>query len=119
VVEAVWHAGSPLLRRILGMLVERGRVGLLGGVSSAYGHLWNAARGVLPAEATSAVPLSEEQLASLKRALGRATGRDVELTTEVDPALLGGLLVRVAGQVYDGTVRGRLRALREHLAAAD
>ena len=92
-------------------------MGLLDAIATLYAQLWNAARGVLPAEATSAVPLSEEQLASVQRALGRATGRDVELSTAVDAALLGGLLVRVGGQVYDGTVRGRLRALRERLAA--
>jgi F-type H+-transporting ATPase subunit delta len=43
----------------------------------------------------------------------------VELTTAVDPTLMGGLLVRVGGQVYDGSVRGRLRALRERLAVTD
>ena len=119
VLEAVWRGASPLLQRLLGMLVDRGRLRLLGAVATTYAQLWNAARGVLPAEATSAVALTEEQLSALKRALGRATGRDDELTAAVDPALLGGLLVRVGGQVYDGTVRGRLRALRERLAAAD
>jgi ATP synthase F1 delta subunit len=117
VVRAVWKDASPLLRRLLEMLVERGRLGVLDAIASTYGQLWNAARGVLPAEATSAEPLSEEQRAAVQRALGRATGRDVELTTAVDPELMGGLLVRVGGQVYDGTVRGRLRALRERLAA--
>jgi F-type H+-transporting ATPase subunit delta len=118
-VEAVWREAGPLLRRLLTMLVERGRMGLLPALSAAYGELWNAARGVLPAQATSAVPLTAEQRAQVERALGRATGRDVELTAQVDPGVLGGLLVRVGGVVYDGTVRGRLRALRERLTAAD
>jgi F-type H+-transporting ATPase subunit delta len=118
-VEAVWREANPLLRRLLTLLVERGRMGLLPALAAAYGELWNAARGVVPAEATSAVPLTGEQRAQVERALGRATGRDVELTAQVDPEVLGGLLVRVGGVVYDGTVRGRLRALRERLAAAD
>ena len=104
---------------ILQRSLERGRLGLLPAIATTYGQLWNAARGVLPAEATSAQPLNEEQRAAVQRALGRATGRDVELTTAVDPDVLGGLLVRMGGQVYDGTVRGRLRALRERLTAAD
>ncbi|HET8646309.1 MAG TPA: ATP synthase F1 subunit delta [Vicinamibacteria bacterium] len=119
VVEAVWSGASPLLRRLLTLLVERGRVALLPALARTYGELWNAARGVLPAEATSAVPLTPEQLAAVERALGRAAGRDVELTAAVDPELMGGLLVRMGGLIYDGTVRGRLRALRERLAASE
>jgi F-type H+-transporting ATPase subunit delta len=119
VVEAVWREASPLLRRLLSLLVERGRTALLPAIAATYRQLWNAARGVLPAEATSAEPLSAEELGAVERAVGRAVGRDVELTAAVDPEVLGGLLVRVGGQVYDGTVRGRLRALRERLAAAD
>ena len=119
IVEQVWARSSPLLRRLLVLLAQRGRLGLLPAVARAFTEQWNTSRGVMPAEAVSAVPLSAEQQQAVARALGRATGRDVELTAAVDPALLGGLLVRVGGQVYDGTVRGRLRALRERLSAAD
>ena len=119
IVEAAWRDSSPLLRRLLGLLLERGRMGLLAAIAASYGDLWNAACGVLPAQATSAVPLAPEEMTAVERALGRASGRDVELTADVDPELMGGLLVRIGGLVYDGTVRGRLRALRERLAAAD
>lgn len=118
-VEAVWREASPLLRRLLALLVERGRVGLAAAIASTYADLWNAARGVVPAEAISAVPLAGEQLAAVERALGRVARRDVELKASVDPEVMGGLMVRIGGLVYDGTVRGRLRALRERLAAAD
>jgi F-type H+-transporting ATPase subunit delta len=119
VMGAVWPQSSPLMRRLLEMLVERGRTALLGAIAAAFADLWNAARGVVPAQATSAVPLAPEQQEAITRALGRVTGKDVELSTSVDPELLGGLQVRMAGQVYDGTVRGRLRALRAHLASGD
>jgi ATP synthase F1 delta subunit len=119
VVAAVWPDASPLMRRLLALLVERGRITLLRAIASAFAELWNAARGVLPAQATTAAPLAPEQQEALARALGRATGKDVELSTTVDAALLGGLVVRVGGQVYDGTVQGRLRALRAHLAAGE
>jgi F-type H+-transporting ATPase subunit delta len=115
VLDAVWPQASPLLRRLLGLLVERGRTPLLGAIASAFADLWNGARGVVPARAESAVPLEPEQQQAIARALGRVTGKDVELSATVDPGLLGGLRVRVAGQVYDGTVQGRLRALRAHL----
>ena len=119
IVDAVWKDGSVLLRRLLHLLAQRNRLALLPDVARAFGELWNAARGTVPAEAVSAVALSAEQQRAVALALGRATGRDVELSTAVDPELLGGLLVRIEGQIYDGTVRGRLRALRERLGAAD
>lgn len=118
-VEAVWRGANPLLRRVLTLLVERGRVRLVAAIAATYAELWNAARGVLPAEAISAVPLPAEQMEAVQRALGRAARRDVELKASVDPELMGGLMVRMGGVVYDGTVRGRLRALRERLSAAD
>jgi F-type H+-transporting ATPase subunit delta len=119
VAEAVWSHASPLLRRLIGLLLDRGRVPLLPAITAAFAELWNAARGVAPAEATSAVPLTPEQRTAVEGALGRLTGRDVELRALVDPQVMGGLLVRIEGQVYDGTVRGRLRALRQRLSAAD
>lgn len=118
-VEALWRERPALLRRLLTLLVERGRLALLPAIAATYGELWNAARGVLPAQAVSAVPLSPEQLQAVERALGKVARRDVELAASVDPAVMGGLMVRIGGLVYDGTVRGRLRALRERLAAAD
>jgi F-type H+-transporting ATPase subunit delta len=61
------------------------------------------------------VALDEAQTRAVAEALRKATGKDVELQTRTDPALLGGILVKMAGRTYDGTVRGRLRALRQRL----
>ena len=52
---------------------------------------------------------------AVAEALRKATGQEVELQARADPALVGGLLVKMAGRTYDGTVRGRLRALRQRL----
>jgi F-type H+-transporting ATPase subunit delta len=116
VVEAVWgRRGSPVLGRLMALLAERGRIALLPAIEQSYGGLWNAHRGVVAAEAVSAVPLDENQTRAVAEALRRATGKDVELQSRADPALVGGLLVKMAGRTYDGTVRGRLRALRQRL----
>jgi F-type H+-transporting ATPase subunit delta len=116
VVDAVWGGrASKVMARLLGLLAERGRMGLLPAIEESFSALWNAHRGVVAAEAVSAVPLDEGQTRAVAEVLRRATGKDVELQTRADPALLGGLLVKMAGRTYDGTVRGRLRALRQRL----
>ena len=66
----------------------------------------------------SAVPLTEEQRGLLKRRLGEHFGQEFVLRVEIDPSLIGGLVVRVRDQVLDGSVAGRLNALGERLRAA-
>ena len=120
IASAIWgKAGaSELLLRLLDGLASRDRMELLPEVAREFGEAWNAARGAITAEAASAVPLEKAQVAALARALGRVSGLEVELRGRVDPELLGGLLVRMGGRTYDGTVRSRLRALRRQLAGA-
>jgi F-type H+-transporting ATPase subunit delta len=96
--------------------VEHRRIGLLPQIEDAFGELWNARRGVVSAEAVGAVPLGEAETRALGRALEKASGHEVELRSRVDPDVLGGILVRMGGRTYDGTVRSQLKALRESLA---
>jgi len=105
---------STLLRRLLDLLAVRDRVALLEDVVEAYARLANAAQGIVSAETVSAVALADAQ----RRALAAALGDAVELRSRIAPEVLGGLLVRVGGKTYDGTVRTRLDALRQRLAAA-
>lgn len=114
-VAAGAHA-SELMARLLTLMGERDRLPLLPLVSAAYARLWNAQRGVVAAEAVSAVPLDETQARAVSAALATATGRKVDLTARVDPRLLGGMLVHMEGRTYDGSVRSRLLALRRTLA---
>jgi F-type H+-transporting ATPase subunit delta len=108
---------SPLGRRLLGLLAERGRIALLPAVAQAYEELLNARRGVVVAEVVSAVPLASAQLEALGGALAQVTGRRAELRARVVPEVLGGLRVELDGKVYDGTLRARLAALRQALQA--
>ena len=108
------RAGAPaLLRRLVDLLASRDRVALLPDVVEAYAEFANAAAGIVSAEAVSAVALPEAQ----RRALAAALGDAVALQERVDPEVLGGVLVRVGGKTYDGTVRTRLAALGRRLAA--
>jgi F-type H+-transporting ATPase subunit delta len=108
---------SPLTRGVLVLLVEQDAVLALPTLAQAYGEAWNAHRGTAAAEAVAAVPLSPSQERDLARALARVSGREVQLHTRVDPAVIGGLRVRVGDMLYDGSVRAHLQALRRRLAS--
>jgi len=121
VVASLWRERRPsdLLLRLLALLGERDRIELLPLIARAYARLWNAHRGVVEAEAVSARVLDGAETRAVASAVGKVLGKQVDLRWREDPALMGGLLLRVEGRVYDGSVRARLRALRERLAGAD
>ena len=78
-----------------------------------YLKLYDAARGVTRAEAISATPLAGAQIAALKDQLKSiAGGKDVDLAVKVDPAILGGLIVKLGSRMVDGSLRTKLNALR-------
>ena len=116
-IQELWgqRVAEPVIR-LMTLLVERGRIAELPEVAESYSRLWNARRRVATAEVVSVSPLGPAEMASVQKALEKATGLGIEVRPKVDPAILGGLLVRVAGQNYDGSVRARLKALRERLA---
>jgi F-type H+-transporting ATPase subunit delta len=107
---------DPVLR-LVGLLVERGRIDRLGSVAGEYQRLLHQERGVVEAVATAAAPLSGDETEALQRKIAQMTGRTVDLRVEVDEALIGGLTVRVGDTLYDASVRGRLERLRSRLAA--
>jgi F-type H+-transporting ATPase subunit delta len=107
---------SPLLRRLFDVLAAQDRIALLPALATAYAAARNEEAGRVSAEVVSAAPLAVPQRRGLAAALGGALGRTVELEAQVDPAVLGGVCVKVGGRTYDGTVRGRLGALRRRLA---
>jgi F-type H+-transporting ATPase subunit delta len=108
-------AGEALVGRLIDLLMTRGRLDILPAAADAFSEEWNAARGVVTAQAVTAAPLTKDQQERLAAALSAAAGATVELAAAVDPRLLGGVRVTMAGRIYDGTVRGRLQGLRRHL----
>jgi F-type H+-transporting ATPase subunit delta len=107
---------DPVLK-LVGLLVERGKIDRIGEVAREYRRLLNRERGIVEALATSAAPLTETETAALQRKVAQMTGSTVDLRVEVDEALIGGLTVRVGDTLYDASVRGRLERLRERLVA--
>jgi F-type H+-transporting ATPase subunit delta len=109
---------SPLTTKLVEMLAAHDRLALVPALAEAYAAAWNAAQGIVTAEAVSARPLEPDQLKALASALCEALAAKVDLRSRVDPAVLGGVLVNAGGRTYDGTVRGRLSALRRRLTAS-
>jgi F-type H+-transporting ATPase subunit delta len=107
---------EPVLK-LVGLLVERGKVDRIGTVAAEYRRQLNQARGVVEAVATSATPLTSKETEALARKVTEMTGRTVDLRVAVDESLIGGLTVRVGDTLYDASVRGRLERLRERLVA--
>jgi len=107
---------SPLVSRILDVMATRDDLSQLPALADVYGELVNAARGIVPVEATGAEELSAEQETALLDVLKAVTGSEVELATRADPGVLGGLRVKMKGRTYDGTVRAQLNTLRQRLA---
>ena len=106
----------PVLNLVL-LLLRRGRIDQLPQVAAQFRHLDNARQGITEASATAAAELTPAEVEAITRRLEQLTGGRVELDVQVDPSLLGGLVVRVGDRLIDGSVRGRLERLRNRLVA--
>ena len=108
---------APEALRLVTLLVERGKVDALRSVSEHYNRMLNAHRGVVEATVTSAVPLTADETAAIRTRVEAMAGSAVELRTEVDPGLIGGLTIQVRDRLLDASIRGRLERLRDQLHA--
>lgn len=97
----------------LGVLAQNRRLGQLPAIIRAFRQLAAGHRGETNAQVTSAHPLSPDQVAALKQQLRTRVGRDVNVDLSVDPALLGGLVVRIGSQMIDSSIRTRLNTLAQ------
>lgn len=102
---------DPTTRGFLGVLAHNRRLSELPRVIAGFRQLAARHRGETTAEVTSAYPLTDEQVIELKQQLRQRVGRDVAIDRRVDPALLGGLVVRIGSQMIDSSIRTRLNAL--------
>lgn len=106
---------SPLAVNLVNFVVGLGRASDLPAIADRLAERAAAARNKVIAEVRSACELDEETIARLAASLGRATGRDVEVKTVVDPSVIGGVVARVGDVVIDGTVHHRLDEIRDTL----
>jgi len=113
--KAKFHATT---KKFLGLLAANGRAGALADVIAGFEALSAKARGAVSAEVVTAVPLSPAQAKGVAAALRQALGKDPEITTRVDPAILGGIRVKVGSRLFDASLRSKLDSLKFALKRA-
>jgi F-type H+-transporting ATPase subunit delta len=102
----------------LELLVEKHRMPAIFRIRRELDSLWADANQLLPVTITSAVELDSSTVDGIGKAIGDQTGRKVELTTNVDPDVLGGIVLRVGNSILDASIRNRLEQLRRQVAKA-
>jgi F-type H+-transporting ATPase subunit delta len=117
-VARVVEGGDEHLVRFLELLAERHRMPAIHRIRRAYDELWAEENRLLPVSVTSAVELDEGLVESIGERIEEQTGRRVQLSSQVDPDVLGGLVVRVGNMVLDASVRNRLEQLRKQVQRA-
>jgi F-type H+-transporting ATPase subunit delta len=109
---------DPAFMNFLEALLERHRMPAIFRIRSRYQELWDAEKQLLPVEVTSAVELDSATVKSIGDRIGEQTDSTIELTTVVDPEILGGIVLRVGNFVLDASIRNRLEQLRKQVAQA-
>ena len=117
-VRRIVSDADERMLNFLELLAERHRMPALFRIRRAFDAMWADENKLLPVTVTSAVELDEELVTSIGKRIEEQTGREVELSSKVDPDVLGGLQVRVGNMVLDATVRNRLEQLRKQVARA-
>jgi F-type H+-transporting ATPase subunit delta len=106
------------LTNFLEVLLENHRMPVIFRVRRELDRLWQEANQLLPVEITSAVALDESVATRIGEEIGRQTGRRVQLTSTIDPDVIGGVVLRVGNSILDASIRTRLEALRKQVAKA-
>jgi F-type H+-transporting ATPase subunit delta len=115
-IDDLLSGGEELLRNFLLVLVDKGRAGQLEEIAREFERLVAEHEGVVHAELTTAVELSDDEAGELLEQIEQAAGRKVEASRSVDPDLIGGIVLQVGSHRLDASVRGRLERLRRELA---
>lgn len=108
---------SKIIRNFLFVVVDNHRAPLLPEMIESFRQAIQQRQGIAEAEVTSAVNLSDAQKKQLLQTLERLKGQKIQARYSLDPALLGGAVVRIGDTIYDGSVKNRLNHMRTQLAA--
>jgi F-type H+-transporting ATPase subunit delta len=115
-LERAVTGASPALTNFLQALIERHRMPAIFRIRTEYNALWDEARKLLPVQITSAIALGKDEVKSLGERIGKSVDRKVQVSAEVDPDIIGGVVLRVGNVVLDASIRNRLEQLRKQVA---
>ena len=102
---------DPITSNFLGVLARNGRKGQLRPIIRLFKRIASEHRGETTAEVVTARPLNDDQVAALKSQLRSRAGREVNIDAQIDPAILGGIVVRLGSQMIDASIRTKLNRL--------
>ena len=117
-IQKIVSAADERLVNFLELLAERHRMPVLFRIRRTFDALWKEENQLLPVSLTSAVELDEQTVKGVGKRIEEETNRRVELSSHVDPDVLGGLVLQVGNRVLDASVRSRLERLRRQVARA-
>jgi F-type H+-transporting ATPase subunit delta len=109
---------QPIFMNFLEALIERHRMPAIFRIRSEFDRLWDHENKLLPVQVISAIELDEGTLRHIGEQIGEGTGQNVELSSEVDPEILGGIVLRVGNLILDASIKNRLNQLRKQVAQA-
>ena len=112
------EGADPIFLNFLEALIERHRTPAIFRIRSDFEVLYDKTNKLLPVQLTSAVELDSELVESLGRRIGEQTGNEIQLSTQVAPEILGGIVLRVGNFILDASIRTRLEQLRREVAQA-
>jgi ATP synthase F1 delta subunit len=109
---------NPAFANFLQALIERHRMPVIFRIRTDFESLWDEARRLLPVQITSAVTLDSDTVKKLGDRIGQQVDRQVEISADVDPEILGGVVLRVGNVILDASIKNRLEQLRKQVAQA-
>lgn len=115
-LERMLDGAEETFVNFLQALIERHRMPVIFRIRARFESLWDDEKQLLPVEVTSAIDLDEATVESIGERIGEQTGKEIELTSVVDPEILGGLVLRVGNFILDASIRNRLNQLRKQVA---
>jgi F-type H+-transporting ATPase subunit delta len=117
-LDKALEGAEDIVGNFLAVLIENHRMPALFRIRREIDAMWQDVNQLLPVQITSAIELDEAVAKQIGDEIGRQTGRKVELTSTVDPDVLGGIVVRVGNSILDASIRTRLERLRKQVARA-